>query len=100
MRRIEDIWCCTECGTEQGRHDQWFDGICEGCNTQKANTQKKDEITSMLIDIFDRIVIDTPNNFDEILEFVFEDVCETADPINWNESDVAIGFRRWIESEK
>ena len=41
---------------------------------------KKKEITSMLIDIFDRINIDTPSNFDDILEFVYDDVNETADP--------------------
>ena len=62
--------------------------------------EKKEEITSMLIDIFDRINIDTPNNFDEILEFVYNDVCETADPVNWHDGDVAIAFRRWIEHEK
>ena len=59
---------------------------------------KKEEITSMLIDIFDRINIDTPNNFDEILEFVSNDVEETADSENWHDGDVAIAFRRWIES--
>ena len=58
---------------------------------------KKEEITVMLIDIFDRINIDTPNNFDEILEFVANDVEETADKENWHDGDVAIGFRRWIE---
>jgi len=61
--------------------------------------EKKKEITSFLIDIFDRIVIDTPNNFDEILEFVYEDVCETADPDNWHDGDVAIAFRRWVEEQ-
>ena len=56
------------------------------------------EITSMLIDIFDRINIDTPNNFDDILDFVYDDVKETADKENWHSGDVAISFRRWIES--
>jgi len=61
--------------------------------------KKKLEISSLLIDIFDRINIDTPNNFDEILEFVYEDVCATADEENWHDGDVAIAFRRWIESK-
>ena len=56
------------------------------------------EITSMLIDIFDRINIDTPSNFDDILEFVLEDVEAAADKENWHDGDVAIAFRRWIES--
>lgn len=59
---------------------------------------KKEEITSLLIDIFDRINIDTPSNFDNILEFVYDDVCESADKIDWHDGDVAIAFRRWIES--
>tara|TARA_R110000824_G_scaffold239102_1_gene427851 strand:+ start:828 stop:1070 length:243 start_codon:yes stop_codon:yes gene_type:complete len=58
---------------------------------------KEKEITSMLIDIFDKININTPNNFDDILEFVVEDVEETADKENWHDGDVAIAFRRWIE---
>jgi hypothetical protein len=97
MTKQDDIWNCTECGSEQGRHDQWFDGVCGECNTQIENTKKKDEIESLLIDIFDRIGIETPSNYEDIVQFVFEDVCETADPINWNNDDVAIGFRRWIE---
>tara|TARA_R110000868_G_scaffold55690_3_gene173099 strand:+ start:2680 stop:2880 length:201 start_codon:yes stop_codon:yes gene_type:complete len=59
---------------------------------------KKEEITSLLIDIFDRINIDTPSNFDNILKFVYEDVCESADKKDWHDGDVAIAFRRWIES--
>lgn len=60
---------------------------------------KKKEITAFLIDIFDKIGVDTPSNFDEILEFVYEDVCETADPVNWHDGDVAIAFRRWIDAQ-
>jgi hypothetical protein len=62
-------------------------------------TVKWIEVTSMLIDMFDRINIDMPSNFDDILEFVYNDVCETADENNWHDGDVAIAFRRWIESK-
>jgi hypothetical protein len=62
-------------------------------------TVKWIEVMSMLIDIFDRINIDMPSNFDDILEFVYNDVCETADENNWHDGDVAIAFRRWIESK-
>jgi len=58
---------------------------------------KQEEITSMLIDIFGRINIDTPSNFDDILDFVVEDVDAAADKENWHDGDVAISFRRWIE---
>lgn len=61
---------------------------------------KKLEVTGLLIDLFDRINIDMPSNFDKILDFVYEDVCETADPKDWHDGDVAIAFRRWIESRK
>ena len=59
---------------------------------------KKQEIKVMLINIFNRIYIDTPINFDEILEFIANDVEETADKEDWHDGDIAIGFRRWIES--
>ena len=100
MARQEDIWSCTVCGQLQGRHDQYFDSVCESCNTQAENTKKKDEIESLLIDIFDRIGIEVPSNYEDITQFVFEDVCDTADPVNWNNDDVAIGFRRWIEAQQ
>jgi len=58
---------------------------------------KVKEITEMLIDIFDRMIMDIPNNFDDILEFIVEDVEETADKENWHDGDVTIAFRRWIE---
>jgi hypothetical protein len=57
------------------------------------------EITSTLVDLFDKIGIDTPNNFSEICEFVVEDVNDTADADNWHDGDVAIAFRRWIEAQ-
>ena len=59
----------------------------------------KKEITEILIDNFDKMNMDIPHNFDEILEFVVEDVKETADKENWNDADVVIGFRRWIEAQ-
>ena len=57
------------------------------------------EIESMLIDIFDRIGIQTPSNFDDIVKFCVDDVRETADPENWHSGDVEIAFRRWIEKQ-
>jgi predicted ATP-dependent serine protease len=35
MTREEDIWTCSECGQEQGRHDQWFEGKCEKCHEEE-----------------------------------------------------------------
>ena len=43
--------------------------------------------------------MDTPENYEDIVQDCYEDVCETADPINWHSGDVAIAFRRWIEAQ-
>ena len=67
--------------------------------TEEENIQKKDEIERILLDMYDRIGIQEPNNYEDITQFVFEDVCDTADPVNWNNDDVTIGFRRWIEAQ-
>ena len=60
--------------------------------------EKKDEIEEILFDLFVRIGMDVPDNYEDIVQFCYEDVCETADPIDWNNDDVLIAFRRFIES--
>ncbi len=65
----------------------------------KIGTEMKDEVEKMLITFWSRIGIDIPNNFEDIVQFCYEDVLETADPINWHDGDVAIAFRRWIEAQ-
>lgn len=61
--------------------------------------EKKDEIERILINMWTNIGMDIPDNYEDIVQYVYEDVCETADPMNWNNSDVVIGFRGWIESQ-
>ena len=61
--------------------------------------EKKDEIEEILFDLFVRIGMDVPDNYEDIVQFCYEDVCETADPIDWNDADVIIAFRRWVESQ-
>jgi len=60
--------------------------------------EKKDEIESIWRGQIARFGMNIPENFEDIVQFIYEDVCETADPIEWNNDDVIIGFRRWIES--
>ena len=60
---------------------------------------KKEVIESMLQEIYSNVGIDRPSNHDEILEFVIKDVDETADEKEWHSGDVAIAFRRFIESK-
>jgi hypothetical protein len=61
--------------------------------------QMKADIEVMIFDIYHHIGIDKPENHEEIVNFVTDDVIETADPENWHSGDVAIGFRRWMESK-
>jgi hypothetical protein len=61
--------------------------------------KKKDEIETRFINIITKIGMDIPNNFEEIVQDIYEDVCETADPDTWNDDDIIIAFRRWIESK-
>ena len=60
--------------------------------------EKKDEIEKRFINLITKIGMDIPSNFEDIVQFIYEDVCETADEENWHDGDIAIGFRRWIES--
>jgi len=63
------------------------------------SVEKKDEIERILINIWKSIGIDIPQNYESIVQFCYEDVCETADALNWHDGDVAIAFRRWIEDQ-
>jgi hypothetical protein len=60
---------------------------------------KETIIESMLLDLYMSIGMDRPSNHEDIREFVIDDVNETADPEDWHSGDVAIAFRRWIESK-
>lgn len=55
-------------------------------------------IERLVLDIIQRIGIDKPENFDDIVDFCLQDVRETADSENWHSGDVDIAFRRFIES--
>ena len=68
-------------------------------STEKLNLEKKDSIEKMLINMWSTLGMDIPSNFEDIVQFCFEDVCETADPIEWHSGDVTIAFRRWIEAQ-
>lgn len=63
------------------------------------SVNKKDEIERILIDMWAKMGMDAPENFEDIVQECYEDVCETADPVNWSDGDVAIAFRRWIEKK-
>ena len=61
--------------------------------------EKKDSIESILINLYTNIGMDIPSNHEDIVQYCYEDVCETADPVNWSIGDVVTGFRRFIEEK-
>lgn len=67
---------------------------------KNRTVEKKAEIESMVIDLFSNIGIDIPSNYEDIVQYIYEDVCETADEENWNSGDVLIAFRRWIQEKR
>lgn len=58
------------------------------------------EVEAHLMRMYSTMGIDKPENHEDILDYVVNDVLETADPDNWHSGDVAIGFRRWIEHQE
>lgn len=38
-----------------------------------------------------------PKNNDEIIDYIVQEVSETADSENWHSGDVGIAFRRYLE---
>ena len=59
----------------------------------------KEFVNKYMLNKWCEIGIDKPTNHDEIVEYIVEDVKETADPVDWHSGDIDIAFRRWIESQ-
>ena len=71
-------------------------------NSNNSNLELKDAIERIFINKISSMFMDIPDNFEEIVQFIFEDVLETSsflDEGKFSEDDVIIGFRRWIESK-
>jgi len=68
--------------------------------------EEKTEIVEMVIDMFDRINMQSPvgSIFDEIVEFITQHISKVEQEENkgyadFNESDISFGFSLWIESK-
>lgn len=61
--------------------------------------EKKDEIETILIDMWSISGMTIPDNYEDIVQFCYENICETVNVYHWNNVDVAIAFRRWIENQ-
>ena len=55
-------------------------------------------IEDELFIIYFSIGIDVPSNHEEIIQFIKNDIEESADLLNWTSEDVKIGFRRFLEA--
>ena len=60
---------------------------------------KRIEIRNKIIKLLSSLGMDMPNNLTDIVDFVYNDVCETANQTDWSDADVVIGLRRWMEWE-
>ena len=60
---------------------------------------RKDVIEYIFIKLIARMEMEIPENYEDIVQYIYEDILETADLTNWSVGDVVIGFRRWIESK-
>lgn len=77
-----------------------FEDFEEEENIPKKREEKgtKDEVERVLINKWTQIGMDIPDNHEDIIQYCYEDILDTAD-IDWHDGDVAIAFRRWIESQ-
>lgn len=66
----------------------------------ESKYKMKDNIERIFLNLIARMEMDIPENYEDIVQYIYEDVLETADPINWSVGDVVTGFRRWIEDKK
>jgi len=65
-------------------------------------SEKKKEIYELLTDNFDRMNMETPSNFDEIADFVYEDIKASDSEVKkffHIEDLVVFAFRKWMESK-
>lgn len=58
-----------------------------------------DRVNELLPSILNSIGIDRPSNYDSIVEFIVDEVVICGDSNRWNDDDIRIGFRRWLERE-
>ncbi len=64
-----------------------------------SGTIMKDAVEKELFNLFTRIGMSIPENYEDIVQFIYEDILDNADVSKWNLNNVVNGFRRWIESE-
>lgn len=73
---------------------------CSG-NIKYYATQRDvaQEVATYLGELFVKIGIDKPSNYDDIHDFIVNDVRCSADPADFHTGDMAISFRRLLETK-
>lgn len=65
----------------------------------KFTEEGQEYIANYFLQLLAGMGMDKPHNFDEIVDYIVNDMEETTEPNDWNTDDIIIGFRRWIESQ-
>jgi hypothetical protein len=94
-------WKCDDCGSNGS---EWHSLEFSGHNIKENNKIGKDmgeDTVECIVDVylmgmFTTLAMDKPENYDQLLEFVCEDIKECADE-NFSYGDIVIAFRRFIE---
>lgn len=64
--------------------------------------ERKDECKRMAENLIKSVCsladCEMPQNTEQIVDSIVQDVEDTADPVEWHSGDVGIAFRRWMES--
>jgi len=76
-----------------------FEEYLKFLNASENNNKLKDDVEWQLISLWSKIGMDTPNNYEDIVQYCFEDILDTASPLEVNSENVAVAFRRWVESK-
>lgn len=91
-----------------GISEAFYDQMLEKYHWRYKEEPKEDEwdkaevwerVGDLLIEKWGVIGVDQPDNHFKILDFIVEDIIETADPESWHSGDFDIAFRRWIEAQ-
>jgi hypothetical protein len=56
---------------------------------------RREEMCELLIDLFDRINIQTPSKFEIILDYCYDNITKEE----FNEDDIGFAFSDWIDSK-
>lgn len=59
----------------------------------------KSEVEIWLIETYNYIGMNRPENHSKIKKFIINDLKETADPKEWTDGDIGIAFRRFLETK-